>query len=169
MLLINLIQRSLKVELQDFLAFGLHQEISYTKSAFCQSREKIKPVYFQDLNQKLVELVYEKNTERIKKWKGFLLVGVDGSTPYLPNNKDTSFYFGTQSNQYMEVPMARIIKFHDLLNDFSVFSKIAPIVQCESVLFKEHLHQLPKDSIGNFDRGFPSFALCFLMMKNERK
>ena len=125
MLLINLIKRSLKVELQDFLAFGLHQEISYTKSAFCQSREKIKPVFFQDLNQKLVELVYEKNTERIKKWKGFLLVGVDGSTAYLPNNKDTSFYFGTQSNQYMEVPMARIIKFHDVLNDFSVFSKIA--------------------------------------------
>lgn len=169
MLLINLIKRSLKVELQDFLAFGLRQEISYTKSAFCQSREKIKPVFFQDLNQKLVELVYEKNTERIKKWKGFLLVGVDGSTAYLPNNKDTSFYFGTQSNQYMEVPMARIIKFHDVLNDFSVFSKIAPIVQSESVLFKEHLHQLPKDSIGIFDRGFPSFSLCFLMMKNERK
>ena len=52
-----------------------------------------------------------------------LLVGVDGSTAYLPNNKDTSFYFGTQSNQYMEVPMARIIKFHDVLNDLACFPK----------------------------------------------
>lgn len=167
MLLINLLKRSIKIELQDFLAFGLKQEISYTKSAFCQSRDKIQPIFFRDLNNKLVELLYLKNKEKIKKWKDLLLLGIDGSTAYLPNNKETKDYFGTQINQFGEVVMARIIKFHDVLNDISVFSKITAISKSEVALLIENIKSIPQDCICILDRGFPSFLLCYTLNKNK--
>jgi hypothetical protein len=56
------------------------------KSAFTKARKKFSYTAFIELNEQLI-----KDTEQVfplKKWKGFRLVAIDGSTIKVPNSKN---------------------------------------------------------------------------------
>lgn len=166
-LMVNMIKRSLKVEIQDFLEYGLGQKISYTKMAFVLQRKKIKSIVFEIWNQLLVNCFYFYYQDNVKKWDDFLLIAVDGSTAYLPDKPEIRNFFGVQKNQYIEVPMARIMKFYDVLNQITIFSKIAPITVGEQSIVSAYLERIPINSISIYDRGFPSYLLMYLLHNQE--
>jgi hypothetical protein len=166
-LMINMIKRSLKVEIQDFLEYGLGHKISYTKMAFVLQRKKIKSVVFEVWNQLLTNCFYHYYEGSAKKWNDFLLVAVDGTTAYLPDKPEVRDYFGVQKNQYVEVPMARIMKFYDVLNHITIFSKIVPITVGEQSIVSSFVEQLPINSISIYDRGFPSYLVMYLLNNQE--
>lgn len=138
-----------------------------TKGAFCLQRGKLKPLFFEAWNKCLVEGFYHHYAEGIKRWRGFRLQAVDGTTGYLMNNQEVVDYFGTQDNQHMGIPMARIIQIQDILNDITVYGTINPIEKSEQSLMAEAVNRLSKDSLTLFDRGYPSFALMYLMNNQE--
>lgn len=166
-LMINMIKRSLKIEIQDFLEYGLEQKLDYTKMAFILQRKKIKPIVFEAWNQLVVDCFYHYYGSRVKRWNGFLLIGIDGSTAYLPNNPETESHYGVQINQHRAIPMARIMKFYDVLNNITIFSKIAPLNNSEQTIVSDHIEQIPADSISIYDRGFPSYSLMYLLNNQE--
>lgn len=165
--MVNMIKRSLKIEIQDFLEYGLEHKISYTKMAFVLQRKKIKSVFFEVWNQLLVDCFYHYYQENLKKWNGFLLIAVDGSTAFLLDKPKVRDYFGVQKNQYLEVPMARIMKFYDVLNNITIFSKISPITCGEQSIVSEYIKKIPVNSISIYDRGFPSYFLMYLLNNQE--
>lgn len=165
-IIINIPKRSLSIEIQEF--FNLIKDSSpATKGAFSQQRTKLLPLFFQVWNHWLVNSFYEHYAENVKRWKGFRLLAVDGSTAYLIHKKDVEEYFGTQGNQHSQSPMARVMQVYDVLNDITVMSNMYPIETGEQSIIAKHIESLYADSITLFDRGFPSYELMFMMMKAE--
>jgi len=86
LLILNLLKRSLSVELVDFFERIGKEEDLASKSAFSMARKKLKALFFKDWNRVLLKTYYEKAQNHLQTWKGFTLLGVDGSTAYLFND-----------------------------------------------------------------------------------
>ena len=122
-LIINMPKRSLSIEIQEFfdsleedLSQGRSEDAS-TKGAFSLQRTKLQALFFEVWNKWLVDCFYYYYGDKVKRWRGFRIQAVDGSTAYLVNKKEVIEYFGTQDNQHVSVPMARVMQIQDILND----------------------------------------------------
>lgn len=167
-LIINMLKKSLSIEIQDFFENCIPDKLSCTKSALSIQRKKLKPLFFEVWNGLLVNCFYNYYGDKVKKWNGFLLIAVDGSTVNLVNKDPVKNHFGTHGNHLAEIPMAGIIKFYDVLNKITVFSKIHPIKIGEKSIVADHIERIPEDSLSIFDRGFASFSLMYLLIHQEK-
>jgi hypothetical protein len=166
-ILINMPKRSLSIELEEF--FDIFGDTNpATKGAFSLQRSKLLPEFFQVWNSWLVDSFYRHYGAKTKRWKGFRLLAVDGSTGNLVNKKDVIDFFGTWNNQHFNTPMARIMQIYDVLNDITIFSNLYPIKMGEKTIMNNRVDTLYSDSITLFDRGFPSYELMYLMIHSER-
>ena len=165
-LIINMPKRSLSIEIQDFFEC-LEQETSVTKGAFSLQRTKLKASFFEVWNKWLVESFYHHYGEKVKRWRNFRVQAVDGSTAYLMNRKEVIEHFGTQDNQYVSIPMARVMQVQDVLNDITVWGSIRSIKESEQAIMANQVRYLFEDSLTLFDRGYPSYALMYLMLNEE--
>lgn len=167
-LIFNFLKRSLTIELDEF--FSTIDCASPTKGAFSLQRTKLLPVFFKFWNYLFVKSFYHHYAGNFKRWRGFLLLSVDGSTEYLFNNPEIVNHFGTHNNQHTDskIPMARVMKVFDVLNDIILWGDLFPIAKSEQEIINENIHQLPVGSLSIFDRGFPSFALIYLLQNQEQ-
>ncbi len=166
-IIINMPKRSLSIEIQEFF-FSLEQDVkSSTKGAFSLQRTKLQPLFFEVWNAWLVAAFYTHYGAKVKRWRGFRLQAVDGSTAYLLNNPDVVDYFGVQANQFGSIAMARVLQIQDILNDITVRGEIHPIKVSEKAMVANQVSRLYEDSLTMFDRGYPSFALLYLMLNEE--
>lgn len=76
-------------------------------------------------------------------------------------------HFGTQDNQHVSIPMARVMQIQDILNDITVRGIIRPIKESEKSMMAGWVSNLYEDSITLMDRGYPSYALMYLMNNQE--
>lgn len=166
-IIINMPKRSLSIEIKEFFDI-LQDPAPATKGAFSLQRSKLLPVFFQVWNKCLVNSFYDYYGDKVKRWKGFRLLGVDGSTVYLIDRKDVVNYFGTQDNQFGQSPMARVMQIYDVLNEMIVTSNIYPIKTSEQTVISGQVENLFSDSITLFDRAFPSYGLMYLMLNQEK-
>jgi hypothetical protein len=168
-ILINLPKRTLSIEIQDFFDHMGSPGSSCTKGAFSLQRTKLKPVFFKLWNQWLIDNFYYWYGYKAKQWKGFTLLAVDGSTGYLFNKGDIMAHFGTQCNQYMEVPMTQVMQIQDILNDLTLWSDIYPANEPEQHIIANNIHRIPPGSLTLFDRGYPSYTLMYLLLSQEQQ
>lgn len=166
-IIINMPKRSLSIEIREFFDSLGGEEDGCTKSAFSMQRSKLQPLFFKAWHEWLVKSFYHYYGDNIKCWKGFRLQAVDGSTAYLPNRKDVIAHFGTQDNQHVGVPMARVMQVYDVLNEITVWGSISPIKESEQAIIATQITQLSTDSLTLFDRGYPGYALMYLMLNQE--
>lgn len=166
--LINMSRKTLSVELHEFFEILGKSEKRCTKSAFTQQRKKLSYLFFKGWNINLRDSFYYYYSEKLVLWNGFRLIGVDGSTFYLPQTKEILEYFGTQENQYGGKAMARALFVYDVLNEISIHNEIHPIKTSESAILCDLITLLPYDSIAIYDRGFPSFKNMFLHIYQEK-
>lgn len=166
-LILNMPKRSLSIEVQEFFdSLGKGLEPS-TKGAFSLQRGKLQALFFQAWNKCLVGSFNHHYGDKVKRWRGFRIHAVDGSTAYLLNKKEVVEYFGTQDNHCVSIPMARIMQAQDILNDITVWGDIYPIKESEQSIILNQVSNLAEDSITLFDRGYPSYALMYLMNNQE--
>ncbi len=166
-LIINMPKRSLSIEIQEFFE-NLEKDLEpSTKGAFSLQRTKLRASFFEAWNNWLVKCFYHYYGTKVKRWRGFRLQAVDGSTSYLINKKEVIEHFGTQGNQHVSIPMARVMQIQDVLNDITVWGDIRPIKESEQAIVAEWVSNLYADSLTLFDRGYPSFALMYLMNNQE--
>jgi hypothetical protein len=166
-IIINLPKRSLSIEIQEFfdsLEKGLEAS---TKGAFSLQRTKLLALFFEVWNQWLVGSFYYYYGQKVQRWRGFRIQAVDGSTAYLMNKKEVIEHFGTQDNQHVGIPMARVMQIQDILNDITVWGTINPIKQSEQAIMAGQVRHLFEDSLTLFDRCYPGFALMYLMLNEE--
>lgn len=142
---------------------------SVSKSAFTQSRKKLKPEAFIDLsNQQLT--YFKENAPYQKDWKGKRVVAIDGSLLNLPHTEDIENEFGGVTNQHEKVVSARCSFAYDVCNKLVLDAQIASRRSCEKDLANIHLPSLNSSTdILVFDRGYPSHWLIGLLMKENFK
>ena len=156
--MMNFLRKSLALEIFNFVKNIKIK--SFSKNAFVQCRKKINPFVFKELSQVLTHEFYTDNDESVKLWKGFRLLAFDGSRITLPDTKELRGIYGATKNQSTtSVVQGRLSVLYDVLNNYVIDGKIAPLAIGEKSLAIEHLaHTKSKDLI-IYDRGYPSFDL----------
>jgi len=159
--ILNLPKRALSTELTDFFDELYPFSLPCTASALSQARYKILPCLFQSLMEKTSELFYTKQSNLVKRWKGYKLDGVDGSTLNLPDSESIHAYFEVDENIKNSVAKARIVCRYDLLNDIVKQASIGSMKTGEAKYAMAHLDNVDQDVISIYDRNFPSFEFIY--------
>jgi len=167
-LILNLPKKSVSLEIEEFFQAIGKAGLSCTKSAFTQQRSKLSHEFFSALNAKLLDENYFQNRKTLKRWKGFILCGVDGSLMSMINKPDVLAYFGTKANQYVRYPLGRIMGIYDVLNNVTVACNLFPVTITEASIIKQWIEVSQHDQLLLYDRGFPGFVNLFLHHQQER-
>ncbi|PYG84233.1 integrase-like protein, partial [Ruminiclostridium sufflavum DSM 19573] len=105
-----------------------------------------------------------------KKWNGFNIYSVDGSTVQVPNSEENLKIFGTNPNQYNKNgALASVSVLYDVMNDIIVDAEFSRYRSNERESAKNHIKKLStkKNSIILFDRGYPSKDLFEYINSNN--
>ncbi len=171
LLQMNILRGALQRELNNFFKIfngSLIAENVVTKGAFTKARKKFSYTAFIELNNFIVEKV--KTAFPLKTWRGFRLVGIDGSTLKLLQNIDEILkHFGVQKNGNEKgCSMARISQSFDVLNGISIDTVIAPIEETDELsLAAQHILKAEQNDLFLFDRNYPAFWLFWLMRSKK--
>ena len=153
---------------------------SISKSAFTQSRKKLKPEAFKELNTSQLNY-FAENAPFQKRWKGKRIIAIDGALLNLPHAEDIEDSFGSVTNQHDKIVSARASFAYDVGNELVIDAEIAPRRSCEKDLAIRHLSSLnPQTDILVFDRGYPcqwlmgrlsqlGFGYCFRLSSAWKK
>ncbi|WP_035290061.1 IS4 family transposase [Clostridium sp. KNHs214] len=170
--MLNMINKSLQVELNNFFEVILKREDTISKQAFSENRQKINPNAFIELNDKIVDVIYEECDE-YKLWNGYRLTAIDGTTIELPNTETLRNEFGYAKNQHTSVAIARASAscLFDVLNKIVIKSKIYRFETSERKIALELISEMKKvSSIKDlilFDRGYPSIELMSTLIESN--
>ena len=165
--LLSLPKLSLAISLDSFLeeCFDRCSPVM-SKSSLSKARYKLRHTFFAAWNKVLIKLVYQKLP--LRRWKGHLVLGVDGSSVITPDTDDTRSIFGLRTNQHGQGAMARCLACYDVLNRFCVRSVIIPYGVSERAVAYKWASRLSHSGIYIFDRGFASFAHFWLLNRYDK-
>lgn len=163
LLMVNLRKSSLLREIGLFFQTLTNSAIlnfAITKAAFSKARHRISHLAFVTLNYHLTDFFYQRGP--LVRWRGFLLLAIDGSTARLPEIPDITAFFGQLKSSTSQRTMARLSHLYDVLNKVILDAAITPYSTSEATLAIQHLESrpLPQRSIILFDRGYLSFKLA---------
>ncbi len=159
--------RSIQRELNDFyrVVQGTDYSIqAVTKGALSQSRAKLRPEAFLEMNQTGVRTFYEQAP--YLQWKQHRLLGIDGSGLSLPDHSSVREEFGVhQMGRDGGVPrsIAKVSICYDVLNLLTLDAIIDKYATGEQTLLKEQLERIAfkKGDILLLDRNYPSVGLMY--------
>jgi hypothetical protein len=159
---LNLLSKSLSVEVSRFVERFFGGEKDYSKQAFSQYRRKLKAEAFTALNQELLGQYYADGV--YGTWQNYLLLAVDGSLLQLPESGELIASFGLAENKGKSLPMGRSSLLYDVENALMLHAQLKRYVSSEQDMALEHLNylqalSLPARSLLLFDRGYPSLWL----------
>ena len=126
-----------------------------TASAFCQARMKLRPEALVELNRYALQ-AFEDHVA-LRRWQGFRLLAVDGSTARLPKEEEVAQVFGGPVDA--NCPMARFSRLYDVLNKLVVVADMVPYATGERELAGSYLYQTREDDLTLYDRGYGAFWL----------
>jgi hypothetical protein len=175
-MILNMIKKSTQLELDDFMQkFGTDDKRypTYTKQSFSEARQKLSPEAFKILNNGFVQKYYEDND--YKKYKGFRLLAVDGSSIEVPNTEELREYYGCAGNTKAKQKAARAQSstLYDLENGIVLNSLLGRYDDSERELAKkniddfEGLNQSETKDLILFDRGYPSVEFILYLKAKE--
>ena len=158
--MINLVKQTLQKELTHFINIISKKDKNITKSAFSQSRMKLKHTAFIELNNLLGEEFYTDNEFNL--WEGLRLLAVDGIKLQLPNNQPILKEFGGSNNgSSMIVPMAQASTCFDILNEIIINSEISHCDTAEYTLALKHFIKTKEKDLLIYDRGYDGTWFMF--------
>ena len=159
------LRKSLSSEINTFI-----EEYSYlefpdiSKQAFSKARQNISAEAFKDLCRVFVDSFYNSNIN-LKKWNGFNVFAVDGTTLQVPDTHENIEYFGTSTNQSTtKTALASASALYDVLNDIVIDSTILRYRTSEREMAKQHINSMTNKKLFNnsiviFDRGYPGYDM----------
>jgi hypothetical protein len=158
---------------------------SVSASAYSQARSKLKHTAFIEINRDiLLPTFYAPCTEagdiEAQYWRGFRLVGIDGSDMALPTNPDLLATFGGRSfkianrhipGEYItgKHPTALAVVCYDLLNNLALDACLMP---CGSNEITIALSMIPNTAANDLiitDRGFASYQYMATCIHHARQ
>jgi hypothetical protein len=170
--MLNMINKSVQVELNKFFEGILRKDDSISKQAFSENRQKIHPKVFIDLNDRINKVIYEECDE-YELWNGYRLSAIDGTSIELPNTELLRKEFGHAKNQHATGAVARASAscIFDVMNKIVIKSKIDLYNTSERKMAEEMIFEMIKTSsmmeLILFDRGYPGSELISKLIENN--
>ena len=165
--MLNLVKQTLQKELTHFIEIISKKDKNITKSAFSQSRMKLKHTAFIELNGVLLEDFYTDND--IDLWRGFRLLAIDGVKLQLPNSPSIIEEFGGSiNNSKMISASAQASTCYDLLNEMIINSEISHCDTAEYTLALKHLIKTKGNDLLIYDRGYDGMWFMFYHLYIKR-
>ncbi len=135
-------------------------------AAFCLAREKIKNVFFEDLNKLLIHQIKDRNSYT---WKGFRLLAFDGTTCLLPASKQIKQHFGIHSSKHgVSNYLAQCLLCTDVVSNYIFRYRLDKMSISEKQMFREMLPEIAvtNPTIFLLDRGFGCYSIVnqFVLM-----
>ncbi|HEY5589013.1 MAG TPA: IS4 family transposase, partial [Candidatus Paceibacterota bacterium] len=169
--MMNFVKKSLQLELDDFFDGTNKANLSVTKQAFSEARQKISPTAFVKLSDAIIEWFY-KDTD-FKRFKGYRLLSIDGTILEINNTENLRNEFGYIENQSMKVARARAAGLYDVENDMIITAVLNKYRTSERLQAEELINKLRDIGFSNdlilFDRGYPSKDLISFIEEKKIK
>jgi len=141
---------------------GIGSGLGVSSSAFCQSRQKLKPVFFKDAYRHLNKEFYTDNAGSISLWQGKRTLAVDGSIIDLPASSALNEEYGVAHSTGTGINVqGRLSLLFDVLNDIVLDISLSKVSVGERELAISHLTYAQEGDLILYDRGYPSFELMF--------
>lgn len=138
-----------------------------TKMGFSLARSKIKITFFKDLFSLTRQLIYLRKRV-IKRWKGYLLLAVDGSGIRVPDTPSNRALIGIHKNQHGGIASCKILAVHDVLNRVLFHVFLHPRSVAELVALHLNFEVLPTDAITIYDRHYCDSLLLDRHLKSKK-
>lgn len=169
LIIARLCKKTLSVEIEKFLE-EMQMNISCSTAAFSMQRMKLHPAFFYSWNLVLWMNFYQEYGNKVKRWKGFRVLGCDGSNISLVNREELQKCFGGQSNQNGSFVQAKTFYCYDVLNKMILFPQIAPYRYGELSIAYDIIERSPiaEDMLLIFDRCFSNYKMA-AMLENKEK
>ena len=160
-----------KMEIEDFTDLINSVDVSYP--AVLKQRLKLNGKIYLDIMQTNLVDFYEKFTEDVKLFHGYILTAIDGSDFEIPNTKKTREEF----NEYHEeelVARATISNMFDVLNHYVMDTIIEKFDYSERKMAYEHFETIKKlglkyPIIRTGDRGYSGIVDIYYSLKSDDK
>ncbi|MDD4049170.1 MAG: transposase, partial [Clostridia bacterium] len=166
--MMNMVNKSLQLELNNFFATLLKKDFSVSKQAYSKARQNINPELFVELTDTVVKGFYE--CDDCKTWNKYRLLAIDGTILEIPNSELLRQEYGSAKNQNSEVARAKAVCLYDVQNKLILKSKIDRYNVTERKMAKhlisEILLDISKKDLILFDRGYPSAELISFLTDN---
>jgi hypothetical protein len=167
------LRKSLSTEINNFIEEHSYLEFpNISKQAFSKARQNISPEAFKELCSVFTDSFYNSTNINLKKWNGFNVFAVDGTTLQVPDTSENIEYFGTSTNQSTtKTALASASALYDVLNDIVIDATISRYRTSERKMAKQHINsinniKLLNNSIVIFDRGYPSYDMFNFLEEN---
>lgn len=158
-------KKSLSINIEDFIEDYPQLKIGdISKQAVSKARKGICFRAFIALLKVTYQMFY-RLSQNIKKWNGYKIFAIDGTTLQMPQTEENLAEFGFTTNQTgSRFPLAGASALMDVLNDLIIDAQINTRIYPERDFALEHMAafselDMKKDSIILFDRGYPSYKL----------
>lgn len=156
---LNFVKKSLQLEIDSFFE-RINSDVSISKQAFSQARQKISYVPFKVLFDTTAQLArYEDDMDT---FKGMRVSAIDGTTLALENMPELVDYFGC-SGAGATAATARASALYDVLNEVLLDTHIDRFSCGEREMASQHILRLQEMGVLNdliiFDRGYASARL----------
>lgn len=161
--------QTLTLELNEFMETMKREKI--TKQAYSKQRQNLNPEIFKHINENYTKRIYKEI--KIKTYKGYIVLSVDGSGIELPNCDALKKHYGVTEGQKGSVGRvrAKALGIYDSLNKIMIKTTIDPYKKSEKDQFLDLLEEL-KEYMGErkfiivFDRYY--FGLSFINKLEEK-
>ncbi|WP_237721508.1 transposase [Paenisporosarcina sp. TG20] len=167
----NLVKKSVQLELDDFFSLLKSTELSITKQGFSDARRKISPTAFIKLADAVTDWLYDDGV--MKTFRGYRLSAIDGSVIELNNSKRLRNAFGYVENKTRKLARARASCIYDLENNIIMVSTIGKYTLAERDSAKDLIETLKMKGLKNdlilFDRGYPSKKFIAYLVSSKIK
>ena len=138
-----------------------------TKMGFSLARSKIKISFFVALFSYTVKLIYLRK-KAIKRWKGYLLLAVDGTGIRVPDTASNRKIIGEHKNQHGTIAASKILAVHDVLNRVFYDVFLHPRSVAELVALHLNFAKIPTDAITIYDRHYCDSLLLVRHLKTRK-
>lgn len=170
-LILRGIKKDLQTSLYEFFDSQGKFELLYSKQAFSKGRKRIRPEAFLELFQVVVREFYHRAAP--ESWRGYHLLGIDGTKLNLPCTKELYEKYGAQESQGAPQVQALVSCLYDLMNKIIVDFRISPCTTSERTDAEEMIAGFDTELINNplfiMDRGYPSAKLIQTIEKSGYK
>ena len=160
-----------KMEIEDFT--NLINSVDVSSPAVLKQRLKLDgKIYLDIMHGNLVDF-YEKFTEDVKLFHGYILTAIDGSDFEIPNTKKTREEFNAYHEEEL-VARATISNMFDVLNHYVMDTIIEKFDYSERKMAQEHFKTIKKlelkyPIIRTGDRGYSGLVDIYYSLKNNDK
>lgn len=160
-----------KMEIEEFT--DLINGCDISNVAVLKQREKLNANIYNEIRDTNLKTFYNEYQSEVKTFKGYLLLGVDGSYFEIPNTEVTRKNYNSKKNN-TAVPRALVSNYFDVLNHYVINTVIDKETADEKKLDEKGFEKvkdlnLPFPIIRIKDRGYVSLKdFYYSNIKNEK-